>query len=193
MVSYLSEELVRQGHEVTLFASGNSTTSARLIACTAQAIRLNPAILDHVPNYIIMLDKLRRSAHLFDVLHFHIDALHFPLFRDLAARTITTLHGRPVCLTFLPLSCLSRNGARFNFRRHVDRSPRPTSPRRSITDCRLICSLPITSRAADIWRFWDGTSSEKHPDRAIAIANALGFPLKIAAKVDKADEAYFRR
>src|SRR5665213_734712 len=94
VVSHLSEELVRQGHEVTLFASGDSVTAARLVACTSKAIRLNPAIRDHVPHYMIMLDKLRRSAHLFDVLHFHIDAFHMPLFRDMAARTVTTLHGR---------------------------------------------------------------------------------------------------
>src|SRR5271168_4726012 len=74
VVSHLSEELVRLGHYVTLFASGDSTTSARLVACTRTAIRLNPDIQDHIPHYMIMLDKLRRSAHLFDVLHFHIDA-----------------------------------------------------------------------------------------------------------------------
>jgi glycosyltransferase involved in cell wall biosynthesis len=84
VVSYLSEELVRQGHEVTLFASGDSLTSARLVACTEEAIRLNPGVQDHIPHYMIMLDKLRRSSHLFDVLHFHIDAFHLPLFRDVA-------------------------------------------------------------------------------------------------------------
>src|SRR5450631_897437 len=103
VVSFLSEELVRQGHDVTLFASGDSVTAARLVACTAEAIRLSPAIKDYVPHYMIMLDKLRRSAHLFDVLHFHIDAFHMPLFRDLAAKTVTTLHGRQDLPDLLPL------------------------------------------------------------------------------------------
>jgi hypothetical protein len=83
-----------RGHDVTLFASGDSVTSARLVACTKEAIRLSPAIQDHVPHYMIMLDKVRRSSHLFDILHFHIDVFHMPLFRDVGAKTLTTLHGR---------------------------------------------------------------------------------------------------
>ena len=94
VVSHLCEALVQEGHDVTLFASGDSVTSARLVACTKEAIRLNAAIQDHVPHYMIMLDKLRRSSHLFDILHFHIDAFHMPLFRDIGAKTLTTLHGR---------------------------------------------------------------------------------------------------
>jgi hypothetical protein len=103
VVSHLSEELVRQGHDVTLFASGDSVTSARLIAGAAQAIRLNSAVQDHIPYYMIMLDKLRRSAHLFDILHFHIDAFHMPLFRDMAAKTVTTLRGRQDLPDLLPM------------------------------------------------------------------------------------------
>jgi glycosyltransferase involved in cell wall biosynthesis len=94
IVYQLSEELVRKGHDVTLFASADSVTSARLVACTTQAIRLNAAVHDHIPHYMIMLDKLHRSSHLFDVMHFHIDVFQMPLFRDLAAKTVTTLHGR---------------------------------------------------------------------------------------------------
>ena len=93
VVSYLSEELVRQGHDVTLFASGDSITSARLVSCATGAIRLNPSVRDHIPYYMIMLDKLRQIAASFDILHFHIDAFHMPLFRDIAAKTVTTLHG----------------------------------------------------------------------------------------------------
>src|SRR5271167_699147 len=94
VVSHLCEALVRKGHEVTLFASGDSITSADLIPCATEAIRLNAAVKDYIPHYMIMLDKLRRLSHQFDVLHFHIDAFHMPLFRDVAFKTLTTLHGR---------------------------------------------------------------------------------------------------
>ena len=94
IVSYLTEELVRQGHEVTLFASGDSLTSAELVSCSEQALRLEPSVRDPLPYYMVMLDEVRRRAPEFDVLHFHIDYLHFPLFRDLAALTLTTQHGR---------------------------------------------------------------------------------------------------
>src|SRR4051812_393894 len=94
IVSYLPEELVRQGHEVTLFASGDSRTSAELVRCCDMALRLNPAVKDPLPYHVLMLDEVRERADEFDVLHFHVDLLHFPLFRDLADRVLTTLHGR---------------------------------------------------------------------------------------------------
>jgi glycosyltransferase involved in cell wall biosynthesis len=193
IVSHLSEELVRQGHDVTLFASGDSVTSARLVAGTAQAIRLNSAVQDHIPHYMIMLDKLRRSAHLFDILHFHIDAFHMPLFRDMAAKTVTTLHGRQDLPDMLPM-----------YRAF------PEMPLVSISNAQI---LPIAEAnfANTIYHglpldllhpnyeprggylaFLGRISPEKRPDRAIAIASALGLRLKIAAKVDKADESYFR-
>src|SRR3954470_24837753 len=94
IVSYLTEELVALGHDVTLFASGDSVTHARLVPCSNVALRLNPAIKDHLPHQILMLEEIRRCAHEFDVLHFHVDLLHFPLVRHFADRTVTTLHGR---------------------------------------------------------------------------------------------------
>src|SRR5262245_60568682 len=94
VVSYLTEELVAQGHQVTLFASGDSVTRATLAACCGSALRLNPGIADTLPYHTVMLDKVRRMAGAFEVLHFHIDQLHFPVFRGLAPRTLTTLHGR---------------------------------------------------------------------------------------------------
>ena len=94
IVAYLTEELVANGHEVTLFASGDSLTSARLVPCAAQALRLNYAARDPTPYYMLMLHKVRRTARQFDILHFHTEQLHFPIFHDLAARTLTTLHGR---------------------------------------------------------------------------------------------------
>jgi glycosyltransferase involved in cell wall biosynthesis len=94
VVSYLTEQLVALGHEVTLFASADSITSARLVGCATTALRLDPNVVDHIPYYMLMLDKVRRLESEFDILHFHIDYLHFPLFRGLAGRTVTTLHGR---------------------------------------------------------------------------------------------------
>lgn len=193
VVSYLSEELVRQGHEVTLFASGDSVTSARLVACTDKAIRLNPGVRDYVPYYMIMLDKVRRSSHLFDVLHFHIDALHLPLFRDMATKTLTTLHGRQDLPDLLPLY----HG--FPDMPLVSVSNAQRQPIADVTFAKTIYhGLPLDLLTPNYevrggyLAFLGRISSEKRPDRAIAIANALGLPLKIAAKVDKVDEAYFR-
>jgi len=94
IVSYLTEELVAQGHDVTLFASADSITSAKLVPCCEQSLRLNPAVRDPIPYCMIMLDKLRRMASHFDILHFHIDQFHFPIFHDRSSCALTTLHGR---------------------------------------------------------------------------------------------------
>src|ERR1700733_12727072 len=94
IVSYLTEELVRAGHEVTLFASGDSITRAELTPCCPRALRLDPTVRDIIPHFSVMIDKGRERADEFDMLHFHIDLFHFPLFHSLAARTLTTLHGR---------------------------------------------------------------------------------------------------
>ena len=94
VVSYLSEELVRQGHDVTLFASADSATSAQLIACAPHALRHDPILRDAIPYYMLMLDQVRARANEFDIIHFHIDPLQYPVFRPLAERTLTTLHGR---------------------------------------------------------------------------------------------------
>ena len=94
VISYLTEELVRQGHHVTLFASGDSVTSAELVPCSPAALRLDPFVRDPYPHCMLLLDKVRQRAHEFDILHFHIDYFHFPMFRPIAARTVTTLHGR---------------------------------------------------------------------------------------------------
>ena len=102
VVSYLTEELIRQGHQVTLFASGDSITSAELVPCTSRALRLDPDVRDPIPHYTLMLDKVRERAADFDILHFHVDYLHFPLFRSKAVRTVTTLHGRQDLADHMP-------------------------------------------------------------------------------------------
>src|SRR4029453_15934379 len=94
VVSYLSEELVHQGHDVTLFASGDSRTSATLNHCSEMALRLNLAVKDALPYHLMMLKEVCRQADDFDVIHFHIDLLHFPLIGGFDDRTLTTLHGR---------------------------------------------------------------------------------------------------
>ncbi len=103
VVSYLTEELVRLGHDVTLFASGDSVTSAELVACIPSALRLNPSVSDPLPHNILMLEQVRRRAEEFDILHFHVDYLHYPLFRNSGVPTLTTLHGRLDLPDLVPL------------------------------------------------------------------------------------------
>src|SRR4029453_7192489 len=102
IVSYLADELVRTGHEVTLFASADSITAAELVSCASMALRLDGNVRDPIPYYMLMLDRVRQLAEEFDILHFHIDQFHFPLFAQMADRTVTTLHGRQK--TFPPSS-----------------------------------------------------------------------------------------
>ena len=192
IVSYLTEELVKQGHDVTLFASGDSLTSARLIPCCQRALRLDPSVRDHIPYTMVMLGKARRMASRFDVLHFHIDQFHFPLFSEAAGRTVTTLHGRQD----LPdLKSLYRGF--------------PNMPLVSISDAQRLPIIsanfagtvlhglpsdlltPTLHARGGYLAFLGRISPEKRVDRAIAIARAVGLPLKIAAKIDRVDEAYF--
>src|SRR6266508_6365191 len=94
VVSHLTEELVRQGHEITLFASGDSVTSARLVPLTPRSLRLDEAVQDPLAHQVRLVERVARNADAFDVLHFHIDYLHFALLRHLATPAVTTLHGR---------------------------------------------------------------------------------------------------
>jgi glycosyltransferase involved in cell wall biosynthesis len=121
IVSYLTEELVRLGHDVTLFASADSITDANLVGCASTALRLDRNVRDPIPYYMLMLDKVREVAEEFDILHFHIDQFHFPVFRQMANRTVTTLHGRqdlpdlkPLYLGFseMPLVSISNDQRR---------------------------------------------------------------------------------
>ncbi|ULK94949.1 glycosyltransferase family 4 protein [Bradyrhizobium sp. I71] len=193
VVHYLTEELVRQGHKVTLFASGDSITSAELVPCTTQALRLDPDVRNSIPHQMLLLDKVRERAEEFDVLHFHVDYLHFPLFRTQARRTVTTLHGRqdlPDHMPFyahfpeMPLVSIS----------NAQRAPLPRANFVATVYHGLPLDLhkPTFQPAGGYLAFLGRISAEKRPDRAIEIARAAGLPLKIAAKVDNADEAYFR-
>jgi glycosyltransferase involved in cell wall biosynthesis len=193
IVSYLTDELARLGHDVTLFASGDSVSRANLVRCVPQALRLDANVRDVIPYYMLMLDRVRELADDFDILHFHIDQFHFPLFRPIAQRTVTTLHGRqdlhdlkPLYIGFsdMPLVSISND------------------QRRPVLNSNFVATVyhgipaqlhkPTYNPHGGYIVFLGRISPEKRPDRAIQIARALGIPLKIAAKVDKVDEAYFR-
>jgi glycosyltransferase involved in cell wall biosynthesis len=193
VVSYLTEDLIAQGHEVTLFASGDSITAATLVPCCTQALRLDTAVSDVIPYYMLMLDKVRSRAAEFDVLHFHIDYFHFPIFRHLRTPSLTTLHGRQDhrdCLPFfagfgeMPLISIS----------DAQRAPLlhanfvATIHHGLPADLHVANYRPTGGYLAFVGRI----SPEKGPVDAIRIAQSLGIPLKIAAKVDKVDESYFR-
>lgn len=194
IVSYLTEELVAMGHDVTLFASGDSITSAKLTPLSQMALRLNPAIIDPLPYYMLMLKEVRARARDFDILHFHIDQFHFPLFFNRGTRTLTTLHGRQD----LPdLQALYRGFPEMPLV-SISQSQRVPIPDANIAGTVLhgIPSglLPVNLHPRGGYlAFLGRISDEKGVDRAISIAKAVGMPLRIAAKVDKVDEAYFDR
>ncbi|MGN6584303.1 MAG: glycosyltransferase family 4 protein [Rhizobiaceae bacterium] len=192
IVSYLTEELVRRGHEVTLFASGDSITGAELVSCAERALRLDPEVLDPIPHHVAMLEKVGQRAHEFDILHFHIDVLHYPLVRHFACRSLTTLHGRldlgdlkPVYALFpeLPLVSISDD----------QRRPLPDLNWISTVHHGLPRDLLTFSPAprGDYLAFLGRISPEKRPDRAIEIAARTGLRLKMAAKIDRADLDYW--
>ena len=192
IVSYLTEGLVRLGHDVTLFASGDSITAADLVPCVSKALRLDDSVVDPIPYYMLMLDRVRQRAGDFDILHFHIDQFHFPLFRPLADRTLTTLHGRQDLPDLIPLY------VGFDDMPLVSIS---NDQRRAVSKANFLATvyhgLPTdlhrpSVNSGDYVAFLGRMSPEKRPDRAISIARALGITLKIAAKVDRVDEAYFR-
>jgi glycosyltransferase involved in cell wall biosynthesis len=191
VVSYLTEELVRLGHEVTLFASGDSRTSAMLEAGCGEALRLDSRVKDPLVYHLTMLDGLRRRANEFDILHFHTDYLHFPFFAEYWDKTVTTMHGRldlpdlaVMMRAFPDLPLVSISTAQ--------QEPMPWANWYET----ILHGLP-----RDLHRFGEGNggylaflgrvSPEKRVDRAIAIARKVGVPLQIAAKVDPVDRTYY--
>jgi glycosyltransferase involved in cell wall biosynthesis len=192
IVSYLTEELVRQGHDVTLFASGDSRTSARLEQGCEIALRLDPQVRDPVPYHLVMLDKVRRMADEFDVLHFHLDVLHYPLIRDFVNRTVTTLHGRLDLEEFHPLYSAFSSAPLVSIS-NDQRKPMPPVNWAGTVYHGLPRDLLPLNLAPDggYLAFLGRISPEKRPDRAIEIAKRAGAKLKIAAKIDRVDEAYW--
>jgi glycosyltransferase involved in cell wall biosynthesis len=192
IVSYLTEELVRQGHQVTLFASGDSVTQARLVDACARSLRLDQECVDEIAHYIVLLEQVFRQASAFDLIHFHIDYLHFPLSVRQHIPKVTTLHGRLDLPDLVPLYQMF-----------------PSIPVVSISDAQRT-PLPAVNWLGTVYHglpedlytfretpgtylaFLGRISPEKGVEQAIAIAQQVGMPLKIAAKVDRKDRDYFQ-
>jgi glycosyltransferase involved in cell wall biosynthesis len=191
VVSWLTEELVARGHDVTLFASGDSETSAKLVPCVPQGLRL-AGIRCHIASHIVMLEQVRRRADQFDIIHFHVDLLQHALFQSMAHKCVTTLHGRldlpdfhPIYRAFphMPLVSISDS----------QREPMPPNVNWLATVHHGLpaTAFPFEPGGGDYLVFLGRISPEKRPDRAIEIAKRAGVALKIAAKVDPADREYF--
>jgi glycosyltransferase involved in cell wall biosynthesis len=191
VVSYLTEALVRDGHEVTLFASGDSITDARMVPGCERSLRLSEDCVDPMAHHAVLLDKVVEMAEEFDVIHFHTDYAHFPLSKNLGLRNVTTLHGR------LDLPDLEPLYQRFNQMPLVSISHAQREPVGEVNWVgNVYHGLPSdlhvpSEKHGKYLAFLGRISPEKRPDRAIRIALKAGMPLKIAAKVDRADREYF--
>ncbi|MHB8760879.1 MAG: glycosyltransferase family 4 protein [Coriobacteriia bacterium] len=191
VVSYLTEELVRQGHQVTLFASGDSVTAARLVPGRPHAARSREHSQDGMPYEVLMLEQVCRHADEFDMVHFHTDFAHFPLMRRLPFASLTTPHGRldipalaPLYREFSDLPVVSVSNAQ--------REPLPwanwlaTIHHALPPDC-----YSLREDDGSYLAFLGRLSPEKRVDEAIEIAKRADIPIRIAAKVDPADEEYY--
>jgi glycosyltransferase involved in cell wall biosynthesis len=191
VVSYLTEELVAQGHEVTLFASGDSVTEARLVAGSPRALRLDRSCRDPLAHHVLLLERVLQSAAEFDVIHFHVDYLHFPISRRAGVPHVTTLHGRldlpdleAVYREFRDVPVVSISNAQ--------RTPLPEAAWEATVYHGLPPALFRPGRGdGGYLAFLGRISPEKRVDRAIEIARRTGKKLRIAAKVDRADLEYF--
>src|SRR5579864_6900642 len=190
VVSWLTEELVAQGHDVTLFASGDSQTRAELDAIVPRALRLD-GIHNSLPYNIIMLDRVAARSREFDVLHFHIDFFHYPIFRNMAHKTLTTLHGRQdlpempdVYRAFphMPLVSISN---------HQRKPVPPVNWMGTVYHGLPSRAFHEGSGAGGYLAFLGRICSDKGPAEAIEIARRAGMRLKLAAKVDPVDQEYF--
>jgi glycosyltransferase involved in cell wall biosynthesis len=191
VVSYLTEELVRQGHDVTLYASGDSVTNARLVAASRCSLRLDQHCIDQLAHHIRMLELVAKDAAGYDLIHYHVDYLHFPLSRRLRLPHVTTLHGRldlpdlpPLYREFRDMPVVSISNAQ--------REPLAWANWQATVYHGLPADLyQFREHPGSYLAFLGRISPEKRVDRAIAIARRTGMPLKIAAKVDAVDREYF--
>lgn len=191
VVSYLTEELVRQGHDVTLFATGDSVTRAHLDPGAPRGLRLEPDCRDPIAHHMVLLDRVARLAERFDIIHFHTDYLHFPLTRGLHAPHVTTQHGR---LDLPDQQSLYRQFG------DIPQISICNEQRKPVTFVNWVATvyhgLPedlytFCPRQGKYLAFLGRIHPEKRVDRAIEIAQRTGMELRIAAKVDKADRDYF--
>jgi len=193
IVSYLTEELVRLGHEVTLFASGDSVTNARLIAPCERSLRKNERCKDPVAREVLLVDHVLEHAREFDVIHFHTGYLHFPVCRCLSVPHLTTLHGRLDLPDLVPVFDRFRDEPLVSIS-NSQRQPLAWANWQTT----IYHGLPkdlfgFRGDSDDYLAFLGRISPEKGADRAIEIAKRVGIRLKIAAKVDRVDRRYFKR
>jgi glycosyltransferase involved in cell wall biosynthesis len=191
VVSWLTEELVRLGHEVTLFASGDSMTTAKLVPACPEALRLSPDSIDQLAQHLVLLELVATQKDEFDLIHFHTDYMHFPLSRRELYVHITTLHGRLDIPDLVPLYEVYKEMPVVSIS-DAQRDPLPDLNWQGTVHHGLPRDLyAFQPKPKDYLVFLGRTSPEKGLDSAIEIAKAAGMPLKIAAKVDKSDQEYF--
>jgi glycosyltransferase involved in cell wall biosynthesis len=193
VVSYLTEELVREGHEVTLFASGDSETSARLVAGSPRALWREPGCRDTLPHHVRLVELVAREAERFDVIHFHLDYVHFPAVSRLPCPTVTTLHGR----LYPP-----DEEALFDAYPHVSLVSISDAQRCPIARANW-CATVYHGMPLDVHTFHEGPGSylaflgrvspEKGLDKAVEIAQLAGMPLRVAAKIYPEERVYYER
>jgi glycosyltransferase involved in cell wall biosynthesis len=193
VVAHLTNALVDLGHEVVLFASGDAETRATLVPVRDQALRLDPHPLkSDLAAHLSMMHEVRRRAHEFDIIHFHVDLVHFPFFEDIVEQTVTTLHGR---LDMKDLPDAYRRWQRYPLVSISDHQRKPLPLANWIATVHHGVPGGLYPVAAEpeggYLAFLGRISPEKRPDRAIAVARRARLRLKIAAKVDAADSAYF--
>jgi glycosyltransferase involved in cell wall biosynthesis len=191
VVSALTEEFVARGHDVTLFASGDSQTRARLVPCADQSLRLDGRARDHVAFTMMELAEVFRRAADFDIIHSHVDYFAFPFARQCPTPVVTTVHGR------LDLPEIARVYRYFSGQHLVSISDSQRQPLPDVGWVRTVYNgidftrFTLRRQPGSYLAFLGRISPEKRPDRAIEVARALDMPLKIAAKVDDADRDYF--
>jgi glycosyltransferase involved in cell wall biosynthesis len=192
VVHWLTEELVALGHEVTLYASGDSITSAKLEAPWPRSLRLDGAVRDPNALHMLMLERVRQRRADFDFLHFHLDYYPFSLFSRQSTPFVTTLHGRldlpehqPLFTTFASAPVISISNAQ---RRPLQQARWVRTIHHGLPE-QLLTPRPIKPH---YFAFLGRIAPEKGVDRAIRIAQRCGMPLKIAAKVDNVDRDYFQ-
>jgi glycosyltransferase involved in cell wall biosynthesis len=193
VVSYLTEALVEQGHDVTLYASGDSATSAHLVPIVERSLRPARRQADWLIWHTLMLDRVFADAAAFDVIHFHLDYQHFPLVRRCRCAAVSTMHGRLDLPGLVPLFRHFREQPLVSIS-DGQRKPVPWANWQATVHHGLPTELyTFQPDPDDYFAFLGRISPEKRLDRAIEIAQAVGVPLRIAAKVDDADRRYFER
>lgn len=190
IVSYLTEELIKQGHDVTLFASGDSITKGRLISPCERSLRLDPACVDRLAYHVLQLEQVFKNATFFDIIHFHMDYLHYPFSKRIDVPHVTTQHGRldladlvPLYREFADMPVVSISNSQ--------RIPLPQINWQGTVYHGLPLALCKAKTSAGSYLAFVGRiSPEKRLDRAIEIAKRANMKLRIAAKIDPADQQY---